>query len=163
MPQITIIVCIARNNAIGLRNSLLYHLRADLRHFKELTTGHTVLMGRRTFQSLPKGALPHRRNIVLTRQGIPFPGTESFPSLAEALRHCAPDEHVFIIGGASVYKEALPLADSLQLTLVQDTPQEADTFFPAYDDGRWTEVSRQHHEADEQNDQPFDFVELRRS
>src|SRR5574344_1290931 len=108
MPQITIIVCIARNNAIGLRNSLLYHLRADLRHFKELTTGHTVLMGRRTFQSLPKGALPNRRNIVLTRQDITFPGTESFPSLTEALSHCTPDEHVFIIGGASVYKEALP-------------------------------------------------------
>lgn len=163
MPQITIIVCIARNNAIGLHNDLLYHLRADLRHFKELTTGHTVLMGRRTFQSLPKGALPNRRNIVLTRQDITFPGTESFPSLTEALSHCTPDEHVFIIGGASVYKEALPLANTLQLTLVQDTPQEADTFFPAYDDGHWTEVSRQHHEADEQNDQPFDFVELRRN
>ena len=158
--MVSIIVCIAKNNAIGLNNDLLYHLRADLKHFKVLTTGHTVIMGRRTFESLPKGALPHRRNIVLTRQNILFPGTETFASLQEALAHCNQDENVFIIGGSSVYNESLPFADRLYLTIVDDTPSEADTFFPKIDMNLWKEVSREHHEADEQNDKSFDFVDL---
>ncbi len=158
--MLSIIVCIARNNAIGLDNKLLYHLRADLKHFKELTTGHTVIMGRRTYESLPKGALPNRRNIVLTRQARQYPGTETYASLRDALDHCQKDEEVFIIGGSSVYREALPLADRLHLTLVHDTPAEADTFFPEIDMSAWKEIAREHHEADEQNDQPFDFVDL---
>ena len=158
--MLSIIVCIAKNNAIGLDNKLLYHLRADLRHFKELTTGHTVIMGRRTFESLPKGALPNRRNIVLTRQDRCFPGTETFPSLHEALAHCNDKEEVFIIGGASVYAEALPLAQKLYLTIVDDFPPEADTFFPTIAKNEWKENSRVHYEADEQNDKPFDFVDL---
>lgn len=163
MPHITIIVCIAQNRAIGLRGGLLYHLRSDLRHFKALTTGHTVLMGRKTFESLPKGALPYRRNIVLTRQPIAFQGTETFVSLEQALCHCAADEQVFVIGGSSVYKESLPLAETLELTEVAHTPAEADTYFPEIDPRQWHEVSREHHEADEQNDQPFDFVRLERT
>lgn len=160
--MLNIIVCIARNNAIGLDNKLLYHLRADLKHFKALTTGHTVIMGRRTFESLPKGALPQRRNIVLTRQKLTFPETEVFPSLKAALRHCTPDEEVFIIGGASVYKEALPTADCLYLTEVDDTPTEADTFFPDINREEWLETERESHPADEQNERPFAFVTLRR-
>ena len=181
--MLSIIVCIAENNAIGLRGDLLYHLRADLKRFKELTTGHTVVMGRRTFESLPKGALPNRRNIVLTRGAHAFPNTEVFPSLEAALKACAADEqvagsacslkndvarerkldeHVYIIGGSSVYAEALPLADELCLTLVHDTPKEADTFFPDFDLKEWEEVFRESHKADEQNDKDFTFIDLRR-
>lgn len=160
--MLSIIVCIAQNNAIGLNGGMIYHQRADLKRFKELTTGHTVIMGRRTFESLPKGALPNRRNIVLTRGGGEFVGAETFCSLQEALRHCGVDEHVFVIGGSSVYNEAMPLADMLYLTLVHHTPSEADTFFPKFDNGEWKEVCRSDYDADEQNDQPYSFIDLRR-
>lgn len=158
--MLSIIVCIARNNAIGYKNDLLYHLRADLRHFKELTTGNTVIMGRRTYESLPKGALPNRRNIVLTRQKLTFPNTEVYSSLEEALSHCAEEEKVFVMGGSSVYRESLPSASRLYLTLVDDEPVCADTFFPDFDRREWLETERERHEADEQNEKPFDFVTL---
>lgn len=157
MPTINIIVALARNRAIGQDNHLLYSLPDDMRHFRQLTTGHTIIMGRRTFQSLPKGALPNRRNIILTRSKKQFDGAESFHSLQEALNHCAESEQVFIIGGASVYQEALPLAHKLYITEIEDTPQQADTFFPSYDN--WKEIARQHHIKDERHDVAFDFVE----
>ncbi len=160
--HIYIIVCIARNNAIGKDNRLLYHLRNDLKHFKELTTGHTVLMGRRTFESLPKGALPNRRNIVLTTQALQWERTETYHSLQEALEHCQADEKIFIIGGSSVYKEALPLAQTLYLTEVDNTPKEADVFFPYINKENWEETERQDYPADEQNEKPFSFVTLKR-
>lgn len=160
--MLSIIVCIAQNNAIGLNGSMIYHQRADLKRFKNLTTGHTVIMGRRTFDSLPKGALPNRRNIVLTRGDRTFPGAETFPSLQEALAHCADDEQVFILGGSSVYNEALPFADVLNLTLVHHTPAEADTFFPEFNPEEWEQTFREDHEADEQNDQPYSFIDLKR-
>ena len=93
--SISIIVAIAQNGAIGFENKLLYWLPNDLKRFKALTTGHTIIMGRKTFESLPKGALPNRRNIVLTRQDIEFPGAERFGSLEEALAHCEGEEEVF--------------------------------------------------------------------
>lgn len=160
--MLSIIVCIARNGAIGNKGKLLYHLRADLQQFKTLTTGHTIIMGHRTHQSLPKGSLPNRRNIVLSRWNLFIPRAEVCSSLSEALEQCAGEEEVFVIGGASVYKEALPLADRLYLTEVDDTPEEADTFFPEIDKKQWREVERRHHEADEQNERPFDFVTLER-
>lgn len=160
--MLSIIVCIAENNAIGLNGGMIYHQRADLKRFKNLTTDHTVIMGRRTFDSLPKGALPNRRNIVLTRGERTFPGAEVYPSLQAALEHCAADEKVFIIGGSSVYNEALPLADVLNLTLVHHTPTEADTYFPEFDPSEWEETLREDHEADEQNDQPYSFIDLKR-
>ncbi len=160
--MISIIVCVAQNGAIGNKGGLLYHLRADLRRFKELTTGNTIIMGRKTFLSLPKGALPNRRNIVLTRSDAQFPGTETFHSLEDALAACKEGEHVYIIGGSSVYQEALPLADELCLTLVHATPAEADTFFPKYNPQEWLQTFREDHQADAQNDEPFSFVDLRR-
>ena len=162
--MISIIVAIARNGAIGYKGDLIYHLSADLKRFKALTTGHTVLMGRKTFDSLPKGALPNRRNIVLTRQqGVSFEGTEVFPSITEALAHCAPDEKVYVIGGAQIYTQALELADELEITLVHATPQEADTFFPDYNaDGRWKLISREDHEPDDKNPQPYSFLTYRK-
>ncbi|MBQ0089769.1 MAG: dihydrofolate reductase [Prevotellaceae bacterium] len=160
--MISIIVCIAENNAIGYEGGLLYHLRADLKRFKSLTSGHTVIMGRKTFESLPKGALPNRRNIVLTHQDINFPNTEVYGSLEEALSHCAENEDIFIIGGYSVYKEALPFASRLCLTKVYDTPLKADTFFPQFDEKEWQQTFSEEHEADEQNDKPFAFVDMER-
>lgn len=162
--MISIIVAIAQNGAIGYKGDLIYHLSADLKRFKALTTGHTVIMGRKTFQSLPKGALPNRRNIVLTRQqGVSFEGTEVFPSITEALAHCTPDENVYVIGGAQVYSQALELADELEITLVHATPREADTFFPDYNaNGCWKLVNREDHDPDEKNPYPYSFLTYRK-
>ena len=122
--MISIIAAVAANRAIGNNNKLIYWLPDDLKRFKALTTGHTIIMGRRTFESLPKGALPNRRNIVLSRTQSEFPGCDTYASLEEALRHCANDEDIYIIGGASVYEQAMPLAHRLCLTEVHDTPAQ---------------------------------------
>lgn len=158
--MLTIICAVAENNAIGYNNDLLYHLREDLRRFKALTTGHTIIMGRRTFDSLPKGALPNRRNIVLTSDTTrQWPGVEVFTSLTDALTACSSDEEVFVIGGASVYAAALPLADRLCLTLVHATPAAADVFFPTFDADDWECTFSEDHEADDHNEQPYTFVD----
>ena len=160
--NISIIVAIAENRAIGFENKLLYWLPNDLKRFKSLTTGHTIIMGRKTFESLPKGALPNRRNIVLSRQDIEFAGAERFPSLEAALEACRADEEVFIIGGASVYHEALPLADKLCITHIEDTPAEADAFFPEIDPTVWQVVSSETHAKDEKHHQSYRFVDYQR-
>lgn len=161
--MLSIICALAENRAIGRNNDLLYHLRADLKRFKALTTGHTVIMGRRTFESLPKGALPNRRNIVLTRQkGYSAPGIEVFGSLQEALAALPADTHIYIIGGASVYAEALPLADCLYLTHLHASPADADVFFPEIDPHEWRLLAEEHHPADEQNEVPFTFADYER-
>lgn len=161
--MINIICAVAENRAIGYHNDLLFHLRADLKRFKALTTGHTVVMGRRTFESLPKGALPNRRNIVLTRQAdFAAPGIEVFATMQEAFEACAGDE-VFIIGGASVYAEALPFADRLYLTHVHAVPEAADVFFPEIAESQWRCVATERHEADEQNDKPYTFSDYVRA
>lgn len=157
--KINIIVAIAKNNAIGFENKLLYWLPNDLRRFKALTTGHTIIMGRKTFESFPKGALPNRRNVVLTRQNITFPGAERYGSLKEALDSCQREEEVYIIGGASVYQEALPLADKLCITLIEDIPKEADAFFPSIDPKIWEETSRDSHPTDEKHLYPYTFID----
>ena len=157
--MISLIAAVAQNRAIGLQNRLLYWLPNDLKRFKSLTTGHTIIMGHRTFESLPKGALPNRRNIVLSSQQLQLPGAEVFPSLSEALGACAADEEVYIIGGASVYEQALPLADRLCLTEIADTPKEADAFFPDYTDGKWHEVWAEEHEPDDRHAHSYRFVD----
>lgn len=160
--NISIIVAIAENNGIGFENRLLYWLPNDLKRFKALTTGHTIIMGRKTFESLPKGALPNRRNIVLTRQAIDFPGAERYGSLEEALSQCKDDEEVFIIGGASVYQASMSLADKLYLTLIADVPKEADAFFPEIDPSVWKETGREAHPADERHPYPYTFADYQR-
>ena len=160
--NISIIVAIAQNRAIGFENKLLYWLPNDLKRFKALTTGHTIIMGRRTFESLPKGALPNRRNIVLSRQDIEFPGAERYASLEAALSRCKDEEEVFIIGGASVYQEALPLADKLYITHIEDTPSEADAFFPEITPALWKETGRETHSTDEKHLYPYSFVDYQR-
>lgn len=160
--MISIIVAIAENNAIGFENKLIYWLPNDLKRFKQLTTGNTIIMGRRTFESLPKGALPNRRNIVLSRNGKAedFPGADLYPNLQEALASCEGD--VYILGGASVYKEALPLADCLCLTYIHDTPENADTFFPSINKDEWEETFREDHDIDEKHSQRYSFINLTR-
>ncbi len=156
--MISIIAAVAKNRAIGYQNKLIYWLPNDLKRFKALTTGHTIIMGRNTFLSLPKGALPNRRNIVLSRSQKTFPGCDTYVSLEEALKHCTPDEDIYIIGGASVYRQALKIADRLCLTEIDDTPDDADTFFPPYKDD-WQEESREDHPIDDRHDFRYSFVD----
>ena len=156
--MISIIAAVAKDRAIGYKNKLIYWLPNDLKRFKALTTGHTIIMGRNTFLSLPKGALPNRRNIVLSRSAKAFEGCDVYASLEEALQHCAKDEDVYIIGGASVYQQALPIADRLCLTEIDDTPAEADTFFPPYADD-WKESAREDHDIDEKHAYRYSFVD----
>lgn len=177
--MISIIVAIAENNAIGYKNKLVYWLPNDLKRFKALTTGNTIIMGRKTFESLPKGALPNRRNIVISRtaKADAFAGAECYPTLEAALEAAKSgytfndpksDEgpktstDVFIIGGASVYKQALPLVDRLCLTYIYATPENADTFFPQWNNDEWTETFREEHEIDEKHDQRYAFIDLTR-
>lgn len=158
---ISIIAAVARNRAIGFNNKLIYWLPNDLKRFKRLTTGHTILMGRRTFESLPKGALPNRRNCVLTTTVAELPGCECFGSWDEFLYTCMPDEEIFIIGGASLYTGLLDKANRLCLTEIDNVPAKADTFFPDYDE--WVEVMREHHDADERHAHAYDFADYMRS
>ncbi|MBR1838136.1 MAG: dihydrofolate reductase [Bacteroidaceae bacterium] len=160
--MLTIIAALDRRGAIGFQNKLLFRLPDDLKRFKSLTTGHTVLMGRNTYDSLPHGALPNRRNIVLSRTINALPSCEVFPSLSQALAACQPDEQVFAIGGATVYQAALPLADRMILTHVEAEAPEADTFFPTIDSEQWRVVSREAHAADERHAVPFSFVHYTR-
>ena len=161
--MISIIVCIAQNSAIGFENKLLYWLPNDLKRFKQLTTGHTIIMGRRTFESFPKGALPNRRNVVLSRQtDAHFEGADHYCTLEEALASCRPNEDVYIIGGSTVYQQAMPLADRLVVTHVEDTPLAADAFFPPIDPSVWREVSRDSHSTDEKHHFPYSFVDYER-
>lgn len=139
-----IIAAIDRRGGIGRDGDMLFHIGADLRRFKALTMGHTVVMGRRTFESLPKGALPGRRNIVITRNAAwSAPGAERASSLAEAISMAANDSDTYIIGGGQIYSAAMPVADQLDLTVIDADGGEADTHFPVLplDNFRTIEIS----------------------
>lgn len=160
MSKISIIVAVDRNMAIGFQNKLLFWLPNDLKRFKSLTMGNTIIMGRKTFESLPKGALPNRRNIVLSSNpNVKCPRAEVFTSLEEALKHCQKDERVYIIGGESVYRQAMPIADELCLTEIDAIAPQADAFFPAVDTSIWYEKSREVHPSDEKHLCPYAFVD----
>ena len=158
MQKIALIAAIAKNNAIGINNTLIYWLPNDLKRFKEITTGHTIIMGSNTFRSLPKGALPNRRNIVLSRKESSFPGTETFKSLEEALANCINEEIVYIIGGETLYKAAMPIADILCLTEIDDTPQNADAFFPEFTKSEWEIIEDEAYQKDEKHEFEYRFV-----
>jgi dihydrofolate reductase len=163
MAEISLIAAVDRRGGIGYQNQLLYWLPNDLKRFKALTTGHTIVMGRRTFESLPKGALPNRRNIVLSRrEDAEFLGAEHFTSLEEVLSHCAAEEEVFIIGGASLYAEAIRVADRLYLTEVDDDSKPADAFFPKVEPTEWKEKGRDARPVDEKHLYPYAFVDYER-
>ena len=160
--RINIIAAVDRDRAIGKENKLLYWLPNDLRRFKQLTTGHTIVMGRKTFESLPH-ALPNRTNVVLSSQPKErFPGCEVYTSLPEALAQCQAEEEVFIIGGGQVYQQAIQLADRLYITRIHHLFDTANIFFPAFDATEWDEVEREEHEADEKNPYPYTYINYRR-
>ena len=158
---ISIIAAVAKNRAIGFENKLIYWLPNDLKRFKALTTGHTIIMGRNTFESLPKGALPNRRNVVLSTTVKELPGCEVFPTLDAALLSCQPDEDIYIIGGARVYEQAISKANRLCLTEVDDTPAQADAFFPDYSD--WKAVNKEAQPKDERHEYEYAFVDYERT
>lgn len=162
--EVVIIAAYDREGAIGKDGDLPWHLPADLKHFKEMTLGRPVVMGRRTHESIGR-ALPGRLNIVLSRDAAySAPGCEVASSLEQALQIAARQgrETIMIIGGATVYEQALPLTDRLILTIVDDRV-DGDTFFPDYDPQQWEEVQRHHRPADEANPVDLTFLELRRS
>lgn len=158
MNTISIIAAIAENNAIGKNQQLLCHMPTDMKRFKELTTGHAVIMGRKTFESLPH-PLPNRKNIVLT--SLPeagFVNCFACESMDAALRICDKEEEIFIIGGAVVYKQGLEIADTMYLTRIHHEFKDATTFFPEVNWDLWEEVAREEHPADEKNPYPFTFL-----
>lgn len=159
--HINIIAAIAENRAIGYKNKLLYHLSNDMKRFKALTTGHTIIMGRKTYASLPKGALPNRRNVVLSKTVNDLPGCEVYSSLEDAINSCASDEDVFIIGGESIYRQALSIANGLYLTEIKDTPKEADAFFPDFEN-EWVLDSQECYSADEKHKYAYCFSNFKR-
>lgn len=162
MKKISIIVAIASNNAIGKDNQLLWHIPADMKYFKKITTGHTVIMGKNTFLSLPGGPLVNRRNIVISDDPDDhFKGCVTVNSINEAIELCDEEIECFVIGGASVYRQFLPFATRLYVTKVNKS-FEADTFFPEISSGEWTEVSRELHDDRERHEFSFEFIVFQR-
>lgn len=159
--NISIIVAIARNFAIGKNNDLLFHLPDDLKRFKQITTGHPVIMGRNTLLSLPKGALPNRRNIVISdNPEEKFERCEMACSIEEALEAVRNEEEAFIIGGGMIYRQFYPLAGKLYLTLVH-RDMEADVFFPEINYSEWEELFREDL-TDEKNGFDYSYLNLKR-
>ncbi|WP_159947109.1 dihydrofolate reductase [Polaribacter septentrionalilitoris] len=161
--MITIIAAIAKNNALGKNNDLIWHLPADLKRFKKITSGHFILMGRNTFESIGK-PLPNRTTIIITRNKEYYKdGCLIAHSLEEAIELASSEEQLFIIGGAQIYKETLAkgLADQLDITLVHQE-FEADAFFPEIDKEIWKEVAREDFVADEKNDFDYSFVSYKK-
>lgn len=159
---LSIIVAVASDGAIGRANDLLWHLPADLKRFKELTTGHTIMMGRKTFESLPRGPLPNRRNIIISRSLPAQPGAEVYPTIQQALEACASDEEVFIIGGGEIYRQLLPDTEQIYLTRVQASFPDAEVFFPELDPTEWIEEAREVYPRDERNEYDTELLLLRR-
>jgi dihydrofolate reductase len=156
----SIIVAISENNAIGKNNQLLWYLPADLKHFKQITTRHTVIMGRKTFDSVGK-PLPNRRNIIITRQKISIEGCEVVSSINEALALCADEEEVFIVGGAEIYRQSIHLTDRIYLTIVHQK-FDADSYFPEINYNEWIETEREDHQPDEKNKLAYSFITKQR-
>ena len=159
--NISIIVAIAENFAIGKNNDLLFHLPNDLKRFKEITSGHTIIMGRNTLLSLPKWPLPNRRHIVITdKQDDVFPGCETVFSIDEAIEKVKDEKEAFIIGGGMIYKQFFPVAGKLYLTLVHKS-FDADTYFPEVNYTEWNEIKREDLH-DEKNNFDYSYLNLER-
>ncbi|WP_274650692.1 dihydrofolate reductase [Paenibacillus humicola] len=153
--SITLIAAMAKNRVIGANNGMPWRLPAEMAHFRRSTLGRTVLMGRKTFESLGGKPLKDRRNVVLTRQaGAVFAGCETVRSAEEAIERFAAGEELVVIGGAEVYKLFLPAADKLLLTEIDAEP-EGDAFFPVFDPGEWLLTGTEAHPKDEKN--AYDF------
>ncbi|MBR3590918.1 MAG: dihydrofolate reductase [Alistipes sp.] len=159
--MVSIIVAIAQNGTIGDKNSLLWHIKEDMRFFRTTTSGHAVVMGRKTFESLGSRPLPKRTNIVITRADRVFEGALTAHSLEEAIRLAEGDEEIFIIGGAQIYREALRVADRMYITRVMHD-YEGDTSFPDIDLSEWELVAEEKHDRGEEYEYPFAFLTYER-
>ena len=162
--KLSAIVAIDQSGAIGKDGQLLCHLPADLKHFKNITMGHSIIMGRKTFESFPKGSLPGRQNIVVTRSSTFNPeGVTVAHSIDEAIRAAEMPGEVFIIGGANIYEQAIDQCDTLHLTRLHATFDEADAFFPPIDNEDWITCENEDHQADEKNPIAYTFSTLKRN
>ncbi len=160
--MISIIVVADQNNAIGLNNRLLCHLPNDLKYFKRITSGHPVIMGRHTYDSLPVKPLPGRKNIVVSRSLAEAPpGCILAPSIDEALKQCNEEEECFVMGGEQLYRQLLSYARKLYITRI-DHRFEADAYFPVIDPEQWFLESSEPHEVDEKHLYPYTFEVYRR-
>lgn len=156
---ITIIAAIAAGGAIGRGGDLLFHLSDDLRRFKQLTMGHPIIMGRKTFESFPNGALHGRRNIVITRNpNYSAPGIETYGSVDDALDALDDDNEVFIIGGGQIYRDTIDIADRLELTLIDAQVDDADTYFPRFDTSEWDLVNLSDEHSDPRTGLTYRFA-----
>lgn len=155
--MITIIAAIGKNNELGKDNQLLWNLPKDLKHFKNITSGHPIIMGRKTYESIGK-PLPNRTNIVVSRKENWFEeGILIVPSLKEAIKHAKKiDEDIFIIGGGNIYEQTIHLADRMEITQV-NFETEADAFFPKIDEKIWRKINEIYHSKDENHDYDFCF------
>ncbi|MEJ8755844.1 dihydrofolate reductase [Pontibacter sp. H259] len=160
--MIAIVVAVAENNVIGKDNQLIWHLPADLRFFKNLTIGHPIIMGRKTYESIGK-PLPGRTTVIITRQqDFEAPGCIVVNSVDEAIAEAQTiDQDVYIIGGAEIYKQALVKTDTIYLTRVHHT-FDGDTFFPEINEADWEVISEEKHEPDEKNKYSYSFITLKR-
>jgi len=155
--MISLIAAIGKNNELGKGNDLLWHMPADMQYFRDTTRGHTVIMGRKTFESL-RAPLPNRKNIVITRdENYKKGGIEVVHSLQEALGQAQGESETFIIGGAEIYKQAISVADKLYITKIDAEDKDADTFFPTISP-EWREISKDEHKADEKNPYSYTFI-----
>jgi dihydrofolate reductase len=153
--MIILIAAVAENNALGKDNQLVWHLPTDFKRFKTLTSGHYILMGRKTFESFPR-PLPNRTHIIITRQkNYTYEGCLVASSIEKALEMAPKDEDIYVIGGGEIYKQSIDIADKIEITKVHST-FEADTYFPEIDAKKWKLVFEEHHKKDEKHN--FDFT-----
>ncbi len=162
--DIIMIAIVARNGAIGRAGDQPFHISADFRRFKQLTLGNPVVMGRRTFDALPSGALPGRRNIVVTRNNaFSAPDVVRASSLDEAIAMCSPSEKIFLIGGGEIYRSGMPVATRLEITEVDADVPDADVWFPEISPHVWTAADIGHWQIDPRNGKRFRFVSYTRA
>lgn len=158
MPIISLIAAIDNNNTIGYNGDMLCYIPSDLKRFKEITSGHAVIMGRKTFESLPNGALPNRRNIVITRNcNYKCSNCATADSLSSALKLCKNESEVFVIGGGEIYREAMDRADKLYITHINHSFDKSDAFFPEINLNDWQIKIREEHDNKEDN-VPFSYT-----
>lgn len=161
--RIALIVAVDEQNAIGKEGGLLCHLPNDLKHFKNVTSGHTVVMGRRTYESLPKGALPNRTNIVITSdKPEKYPDCIVVRSLEEAIEKAPSEKEIFIIGGGQLYHSSVQSVQKLYLTRIHHQFENADTFFPEIDFDEWELIEKEEHKADEKHKYDYTFLTYKR-
>lgn len=160
--KISLIVAVAEDRAIGDKGNLLWHLSSDLKRFKAITTGHTIIMGRKTYDSLPNGALPNRRNIVISRQLKSLNDAEIYSDIDGALKATSDEDIVYIIGGGEIYKKTFPRADELHITLVHKSYPEADTRFPEWKLTDWNILKQEQIGQDEKNELDSVYYHLTR-